>query len=170
MFYLIKAEQALSLGSDLALDSLETQVNEILMAFKHQEYSDGLDTNGDYFGATRHFFHSKPYIESSNVFQIIKMLPKGAALHMHDFTVGSSDYIAYNLTYWDNLYSCIGDDEHLLFRFFNSFPAQPCFGNNNWTLVTDLRNGPGKNARLVDEWFARSMSMVTPTPEGKNRP
>ena len=77
------------LGSNIGLDSLESQVNEILMRFKVQEFKDGLDTNGDYFGATRHFFHSKPYIEASDVFKIIKMLPKGKIFYHNEFWTGT---------------------------------------------------------------------------------
>ncbi len=65
------------LGGTLVFDDRETQVNSILMDFKVREFKEGLDSNGDYFAAARHFFHSKPLIEASNVFKIIKILPKG---------------------------------------------------------------------------------------------
>lgn len=58
-------------------DSRELLVNKILMTLKELEYQEGVDSNGKFFAAAQHFFHSKPMIENSNVFKIIKMLPKG---------------------------------------------------------------------------------------------
>jgi len=67
----------MSLGGNLIMDDREAEVNSILMDFKVREFTEGLDSNGDYFGAARHFFHSKSLIEASSVFKIIKILPKG---------------------------------------------------------------------------------------------
>jgi len=84
---------------------------------------------------------------------------------MHDFTVGSSDYVALNLTHWENLYYCIGADEHLLFRFFPSQPFESCFETTQWRLVKDLRSSASSPAHL-DTWLKSSMSMFTLTPQG----
>ena len=86
---------------------------------------------------------------------------------MHDFTAGPSDYVALYLTKWDNLYYCMGADEHLLFHFYSSQPSEPCFEDHLWSPVKDLRN-TSSSPGYVDSWFKRSMSMYTPTPEGKH--
>jgi adenosine deaminase CECR1 len=134
------------------------------MKYKRQEFIEGLDSNGAYFAAARHFFHSKPLIDASNVYQIIKMLPKGTALHMHDATVGPSDFAALELTKRPNLYYCIGADDHLLFRFFPSQPSEPCYLARNWASVQTLRSVASSEEHL-NVWFQRSMNMYTPTPD-----
>lgn len=58
-------------------DTREILVNEILMKFKSREYSEGLDSNGAFFAGANHYFHSRDLIEGSNVFKIIRLLPKG---------------------------------------------------------------------------------------------
>lgn len=58
-------------------DDREILVNKIIMAVKEKEYQEGVDSNGKFFAASQHFFHSKDMIDKSIVFQIIKMLPKG---------------------------------------------------------------------------------------------
>ena len=71
-------ERSVGLGSNQVLqDPRETRVNEILMEFKGREYKEGVDSNGAHFTTARHFFHMKELIEASNVFKIIRLLPKG---------------------------------------------------------------------------------------------
>jgi len=91
----------------------------------------------------------------------------GAALHMHDLTVGSADFVAFNLTKMDNLYSCMFPDDHLMFRFFESAPIAGCTESSNWTSVSDMiENASSKS--YIDQWFHSRMSMFTTTPEGNN--
>lgn len=65
------------LGGSFTLDTRETLVNDILMSFKGREYAEGLANNGDWFAATKHIFHALDMIEGSNVFQLIRRMPKG---------------------------------------------------------------------------------------------
>ncbi|ODN05647.1 Adenosine deaminase CECR1, partial [Orchesella cincta] len=107
---------------------------------------------------------TKAKIDGSNVFKIIKMMPKGAGLHMHDATVGDTQYIAHNLTRWENLYYCVEGWDHLLFRFFDSQPTEGCSEISQWKSVARLRQ-EASSEEWVDNWFLSSMSMITPTPE-----
>lgn len=93
----------------------------------------------------------------------------GAALHMHDFTVGPSDYVAFELTKWENLYYCLKDGDHLIFHFYPEQPEEVCnsVSGMNWTLVKDLRNA-ASSPELLNLYFSKQMSMVTPTPEREN--
>lgn len=84
---------------------------------------------------------------------------------MHDATVGDVQFIALNLTKSDNLYYCLQDWDHLLFRFFNQQPSDGCSPATKWKSVAELRRSASSEA-WVDNWFLSSMSMYTPTPEG----
>ena len=51
------------------------QVNQTLMAMKEAEYKAGIQQKP--FPPAMHFFHAKPLIDKSDVFDVIKMMPKG---------------------------------------------------------------------------------------------
>jgi adenosine deaminase CECR1 len=91
-------EKAKYLGSSNTLDSDETQANNKLMKYKLKELDEAMLT-GD-FGPARSFYLTKQDIESSGVFNFIKRMPKGAALHTHHISLGSIRWIVANLTYW----------------------------------------------------------------------
>jgi hypothetical protein len=52
------------------------------------------------------FFRSRPRIEASEVFKFIQGMPKGGALHLHEFAITSIDWVVKDITYRDHLYSC----------------------------------------------------------------
>ncbi|CAG7726879.1 unnamed protein product, partial [Allacma fusca] len=169
--YLRKRSQAFKqdskarFGSNQKLeDSREIKVNEILMMFKSREYDEGVNSEGVHFAAAGHFFHTRSLIEASNVFKIIRLLPKGASLHQHDAVMPSVEWVARNLTYMEDLYVCVDSKDLLTFHFFDRRPADTCSDNKNWTLVADLRES-ASSMEFIDSWFARSMSMYTPTPD-----
>jgi hypothetical protein len=77
-------------GSITFSDNREILVNEILMKFKQREYKEGLDSNGEFFASSKHIYHSIPQIEGSDVFSIIRLLPKGNIfIYMILFTVSN---------------------------------------------------------------------------------
>jgi len=53
-----------------------------------------------YYPPSENFLTSKASIEASEVFSILKIMPKGAALHTHDIAIASSDWVVDELTYW----------------------------------------------------------------------
>ena len=91
-------EHKTSLGQDLTLEWTELKVNSILIKEKIKELDEAMNS-GD-FGPAKSFYLSKPDIEKSPVFQFIKKMPKGAALHTHHISLGSIKWIVSNLTYW----------------------------------------------------------------------
>ena len=95
---ILKNEQKSHLGNDITLESHEIKVNKKLMEHKLKELDKAMLT-GD-FGPSKSFYLSKKDIESSAVFQFIKKMPKGAALHTHHISLGSIKWIVSNLTYW----------------------------------------------------------------------
>ena len=95
---ILKNEQKSHLGNDITLESHEIKVNKKLMEHKLKELDEAMLT-GD-FGPSKSFYLSKTDIENSPVFQFIKKMPKGAALHTHHISLGSIKWIVSNLTYW----------------------------------------------------------------------
>jgi hypothetical protein len=71
----INAEQNLYLGAKQKLNPEEERANAILMAAKWAEFDQCFDVAC--FPPSRHFFLAKPDIEASEVFNIIKRMPKG---------------------------------------------------------------------------------------------
>ena len=62
-------------GADISLTAAETKVNSILMKIKTKEIIQAKASND--FPPASHFFHAKNRIEKSDVFKIIKAMPKG---------------------------------------------------------------------------------------------
>lgn len=96
-------------------------------------------------------------IEKSEVFKILRDLPKGAVLHTHDSAMVSFDYKLNNLTYRDNLYVCDENGTFML-QFFNT-PDDQC----NWQLLRDLRQDPDR-AKIINEKIVQKMTMFVKNP------
>lgn len=69
----------MAVGGNIVLNSKEDMVNNILMTKKRAEINNSL-YNGIPFPPNLHFFHARSLIEKSDVFQIIKMMPKGTKI------------------------------------------------------------------------------------------
>ncbi|XP_077984761.1 adenosine deaminase 2-like [Glandiceps talaboti] len=147
-------------GRDMPLEGKEWAVNDVLMQLKHEEIAEGERTS--VFPPGMHFFHAKPYIDQSGVFEIIKLMPKGAVLHVHDNAIASLDWLVKNATYRHNCYMCIpGYRKAILFRFFADQPTDnsTCV----WKLVETERNEYG-DVEAFDKMLYDSMSMVVEDP------
>ena len=64
------------IGGKMKLSDSERQVNDILMTMKAKEL-DVARENITNFPPAVHFFHAKPLIEKSEVFKMIRNMPKG---------------------------------------------------------------------------------------------
>lgn len=72
---LLDQEDKRFLGGSLILNADEEAANAVLMQIKYEEYDRAfLDSN---FPPAGHFFNTKPSILQSQVYQIIRMMPKG---------------------------------------------------------------------------------------------
>lgn len=98
-----------------------------------------------------------PDIEKSEVFKILREMPKGGILHCHDTAIVSHEYKLRNVTYRDNLYICDTNDTFRV-RFFDT-PDNEC----NWRLLSDVRQDPAK-ADAINKKIAKEMTMVTQNP------
>jgi hypothetical protein len=72
----LQEERDQFLGSTITLSPAETRANIILMAAKANEFDKCFDPLC--FPPARHFFSAKSDIEASEVFKIIKQMPKGS--------------------------------------------------------------------------------------------
>lgn len=98
-----------------------------------------------------------PEIEKSDVFKILRHLPKGGILHAHDTAIVSLDYKLYNLTYRENLYAC-NVNGTLKLKFFNN-PDNEC----DWQSLSEMRRNPVQ-ADAINERIKRQMTMITENP------
>jgi adenosine deaminase CECR1 len=100
----LASEAASFLGADIVLDDVEVAANAALMAKKHLELEEAFAAS--FYPPSQHFFQSRLVMETSGVFAALRAMPKGAALHVHDLSIASTDWIVSNLTYWPNLFMC----------------------------------------------------------------
>ncbi|XP_066599285.1 adenosine deaminase 2-like [Prorops nasuta] len=145
------------IGGQLRLEEGERLANDVLMTLKLKEFNRAF-LNPAEFPPAKSFLTSKQDIESSDVFRIIKKMPKGAVLHSHDTAIVSTDYVYYNITFRDNLYVC-DENEKLRVKFFKR-PTDDCA----WKLLSEVRNDANL-AREINQRIQWQMSMVVDDPE-----
>ncbi|KAH0949286.1 hypothetical protein HN011_003508 [Eciton burchellii] len=112
---------------------------------------------GNTFLPARNFMEVIPEIEKSEVFKILRHLPKGGILHAHDTAIVSLDYKLYNLTYRENLYVCDANDT-LRLKFFDT-PDDKC----EWQSLSEVRQDPVQ-ADAINERLRRQMTLMTENP------
>lgn len=152
---IIEEEIQLQLGGKLKLNGNENLANQILMRYKRQEVDDSFQ-NPEYFNFSRHYFDYHDDIPRSKVYQIIRMMPKGAALHVHSSLMLSADRLL-KLTYEEHLYACFASDG-LKLRFSQAVPPRPC--PSKWKLLSKLRNHT-KNLDAFDEKLKRHFTLFS---------
>ncbi|KAK8726614.1 hypothetical protein OTU49_009952, partial [Cherax quadricarinatus] len=111
---LLAQEQTAILGQDQVLTLEEQVVNERIMTAKMKEMNEGFETLD--FLPSKNFLLAKKEIEASEVFKIIREIPKGAALHLHDTALASAGWVVEEITYWPDLYLCYTPENQLLFK------------------------------------------------------
>ncbi|XP_043236376.1 adenosine deaminase 2-like [Amphibalanus amphitrite] len=153
---LLTADQLLETGGTVVLHGAEQQVNDLLTVFKREEYKETP------FEAGRHFMNAREDIEKSNVFELIRMMPKGSMLHIHDISMLSVEKLVSNVTYMDHLYLCnstqSSGEPDVRLQFFAA-PDMSC----DWLLLSDVRASLG--AGPVDKWLIRQLSMIVERPD-----
>lgn len=153
---LLTADQLLETGGSVVLHGAERRVNDLLTAFKREEFE------ATPFTAGRHFFNAREDIRRSKVFDIIRMMPKGAMLHIHDISMLSVEALVGNITYMPHLYLCNSTQglaaSDMRLHFFAT-PDDSCA----WRLLSDVRADVG--AAAVDQWLIGQLSMITLLPD-----
>ncbi|XP_034178804.2 adenosine deaminase [Osmia lignaria lignaria] len=154
---ILEYEQRLMIGSNLNLNDVEKQANKILMKAKREEL-DAAFKNPELFAPAQNFISARKYIDRSKVFQLLRLMPKGAVLHAHDTAIVSADYIYHNITFRDDLYIC-GNGSNIRLHFFRE-PDQTC----DWELLKKVREDPIRGTG-VNNMIMKKMSMICSDPK-----
>ena len=94
---ILETESSQALGSDIVLNDSEILANEVLTFYKISELDSAFAN--DNLPSSESFLTAKSRIDQSDVFQFIKIMPKGAALHLHELAITSVDWVVSNVTY-----------------------------------------------------------------------
>lgn len=154
---LLRRERAMRLGGQLALTREEELANQVLMARKEAE------AHGPQFPPSMHFFRAKRLIEQSAVFRLLQKMPKGAALHVHDFSILRMDWLVRNVTYRPHCHFCVTRRGALKFRFAHPTPPPPA-ECSEWVLLEKYRQEL-QNVTEFDEGLLRNFTLETENPE-----
>nr|XP_019545562.2 adenosine deaminase 2-like [Aedes albopictus] len=95
---ILAAEKQLSTGGHSFLTAKELKADEVLMTLKNKTISEGV-TNPSSFAPAMHYFQAKPLIDQSSIFKIVRAMPKGSVLHLHNTAAVTAEWIIKNLTY-----------------------------------------------------------------------
>ncbi|GBP35733.1 Adenosine deaminase 2 [Eumeta japonica] len=156
---LIERDAALAIGADVQLSDKEKLVNNILMRRKFREVDEGIERPED-FMYSHHYFTYKDKIKDSKVYEIIRAMPKGALLHVHDMAILGADYLL-NITYMDHLYVCFYDSKVQLV-FSDGRPTTLC--STRWQLMSDARRAASSVSKFDDD-LRKNFSIVIDDPQ-----
>lgn len=112
---IVEAEENMRTGGNIYLNPREEQADEILLYMKQKAIDQGIIDNSNYAPAM-HFFNAKPIIDKDPIFEIIKKLPKGGVLHLHNSAGASSEWVIANLTYRHDIKLCTTKDGIKIFE------------------------------------------------------
>ncbi|KAI4545919.1 hypothetical protein MG293_002474 [Ovis ammon polii] len=159
---LLTREKMMRVGGQLVLTREEEMANQRLRALKEAEMREALRTGS--ILPSMHFFQAKSLIEKSKVFNILKKMPKGAALHVHDFSITSPDWLVKNATYRPHCYFCFTRRGTLQFRFAHPAPPTPKPAEcPQWVLLEKFRKGL-HNVSDFDNSLLRNFTLMTENP------
>ncbi|GAA6069748.1 adenosine deaminase 2-A-like isoform X1 [Tachysurus ichikawai] len=155
---LMKLEVSREIGGEVILNKNEKLLDEKLYQMKWQEIA------APDFPPAMHFFKAKPLIDASPVFSLLQKMPKGAALHVHDFGMVGVEWLVKNVTYRENCYACFTDDGSVRF-VFSSTQRKAAPSCSAWTLLKTLR--AKHNTTELDNSFIRNLTLVTEDPDSE---
>ncbi|KAM9470919.1 adenosine deaminase 2-A isoform 2-T2 [Clarias gariepinus] len=153
---LIEMEERRAIGGSVVLNSTEKILNQKLYQMKQKEM-----VSPD-FPPAMHFFKAKSLIDASPVFRFLQKMPKGGALHVHDFAMVGAEWLVKNATYRENCYVCFTNAGSVRFVFSS---VQPETGSqcSTWVLLQTMREKI--NATELDNGFIRNLTLVTEDPD-----
>ncbi|XP_060651830.1 adenosine deaminase 2 [Drosophila nasuta] len=132
-------EQRRRLGGKLKLSALEGLANDRLLAIKQND-EDVHHIWNDY--QLRSYYLSSYKINETDLYTVLRAMPKGGLLHVHDFGLFNTELLI-NRTYHPDLWTCVtrnGVFEE--FRFARRRPNTHSKGEYacQWVLLDDLRS------------------------------
>ncbi|XP_004616763.3 adenosine deaminase 2 [Sorex araneus] len=160
---LLAREKMMRLGGQLVLRHEEEVANAKLMALKEAEMRQALSTQE--FPPSMHFFQAKGLMERSEVFKVLQRMPKGAALHLHDFGILSMDWLVKNVTYRPHCHFCRTPRGALKFKFAHPTPPAPTPAEcSEWILLENYRKQL-QNVSEFDNNLLKAFTLVTKNPD-----
>ncbi|CAJ1057214.1 adenosine deaminase 2-A [Xyrichtys novacula] len=129
---LMQLEASMQTGGQMVLTDAEQRLDALLFKMKQEEMK------GEDFPPAMHFFRARHLINNSPIFSLLQKMPKGGALHIHDFSMVAVEWLVKNATYRPNCYMCSTDNRSIRFIFSSQWPkALPhC---SPWVLLENLR-------------------------------
>ncbi|XP_037624527.1 adenosine deaminase 2-A isoform X3 [Sebastes umbrosus] len=129
---LIQLEASMQTGGQVVLTDAEQRLDALLFQMKQKEV-----VRAD-FPPAMHFFKARDLIRNSPIFNLLQKMPKGGALHVHDFAMVDVEWLVMNVTYRPHCYMCFTDKQSIRFIFSSQWPkALPLC--SPWTLLENLR-------------------------------
>lgn len=135
-------ERRRRVGGKLKLNDFEEMANARLLAIKqvdeelHHIWSD--------YQPRPHFL-SKYKMNETDLYSVLRAMPKGGLLHVHDAGMFRADRLI-ELTQYSNLWACVGSDGSFEdFRFSQNYPLIEPQGDYkcNWMLMSNFRQQDG---------------------------
>ncbi|XP_078114009.1 adenosine deaminase 2-A [Sander vitreus] len=150
---LIQLEASMQTGGQVVLTDTEQRLDTLLFQMKREEI---VRTD---FPPAMHFFKARDLIRSSPIFSLLQKMPKGGALHVHDFAMVDVAWLVKNVTYRPHCYMCFTDNQSIRFIFSSRWPkALPrC---SPWTLLENLR-AKVVNTTDLDNSIMGNMTLFT---------
>uniref|UniRef100_A0A1A9ZTP8 Adenosine deaminase n=1 Tax=Glossina pallidipes TaxID=7398 RepID=A0A1A9ZTP8_GLOPL len=147
-------------GNRIKLTMCEEKANEQLMFLKWLEYQKW-EVNGTNVSLGDRFSKARDDIERSLLYKVLRKMPKGAALHVHDVGLTSVDFIVKCLTYYQNLWVCVARNKQLReFRFSQKFLNETNTTNMcTWYPIKEWRRMHG--AKVVDAKIRDNLIITT---------
>lgn len=150
---LIQLEGSMQTGGRLKMTDPEAQLNAKLFKMKHAEME-----RAD-FPPAMHFFQARDLIRTSPIFSILQRMPKGGALHLHDFSIVDVEWLVKNVTYRPLCYMCFTDNQSVRFIFSSQWP-KPLPHCSAWTLLENLR-AKTTNTTDLDNSIMNNLRLLT---------
>uniref|UniRef100_A0A8C9Y203 adenosine deaminase n=1 Tax=Sander lucioperca TaxID=283035 RepID=A0A8C9Y203_SANLU len=150
---LIQLEASMQTGGQVVLTDAEQRLDTLLFQMKQEEI-----VRAD-FPPAMHFFKARDLIRTSPIFSLLQKMPKGGALHVHDFAMVDVEWLVKNVTYRPHCYMCFTDNRSIRFIFSSRWPkALPrC---SPWTLLEHLR-AEVVNTTDLDNSIMGNMTLFT---------
>ncbi|XP_032076995.1 adenosine deaminase 2 [Thamnophis elegans] len=158
---LLEMEKIRRTGGNLTLRPEEEEFNSKLMKLKEAEMATAMETG--LFPPAMHFFKAKELIEKSAVFDILKKMPKGGLLHIHDYAMVSPEWLIYNISYLPHCYVSFCK-ETVQFKFSKPSHPKKVYSCSKWILLETYRKNL-KDVSAFDKSLLRNITLVTDTPE-----
>ncbi|XP_039987833.1 adenosine deaminase 2-A isoform X1 [Xiphias gladius] len=129
---LIQLEASMRTGGQMVLADAEQRLDSLLFKMKQKEMA-----RPD-CPPTMHFFKARHLIRTSPIFSLLQKMPKGGALHVHDFSMVDIEWLVKNVTYRPHCYICFTDNQSVRFIFSARWP-NPLPHCSPWALLENLR-------------------------------